>query len=96
MRLVSKNFLSLSIINFLGGHGGEGTPDTIPNSAVKLSIADDTAVIIVGKQAVAKDRSKAPQLHPRGEPSFVPPAGRGLLAPSTPRQGMMPCTSLPL
>ena len=77
---MEKIFLSLSIINFLGGHGGEGTPDTIPNSAVKLSIADDTAVIIVGKQAVAKDRSKAPQLHMRGEPFFAPPAGRGLLA----------------
>ena len=35
--------------DFLGGHGGEGTPDPIPNSAVKLSIADDTAVLIVGK-----------------------------------------------
>ena len=29
--------------NFFGGHRGEGTPDPIPNSEVKLSIADDTA-----------------------------------------------------
>ena len=34
---------------FLGGHRGEGTPDPIPNSAVKLSIADDTAYLYVGK-----------------------------------------------
>ena len=36
-------------IEILCDHGGEGTPDPIPNSAVKLSIADDTAVFIVGK-----------------------------------------------
>ena len=29
--------------NFFGSHRGEGTPDPIPNSEVKLSIADDTA-----------------------------------------------------
>ena len=41
---------SLSIIyfmpNFFGGHRGEGTPDPIPNSEVKLSIADDTASLL--------------------------------------------------
>ena len=45
--LFEINFLpSLSIIfltNFFGDHGGEGTPEPIPNSVVKLSIADDTA-----------------------------------------------------
>ena len=31
------------LTNFFGSHRGEGTPDPIPNSEVKLSIADDTA-----------------------------------------------------
>ncbi len=36
--------LSINILtNFVDSHGGEGTPDPIPNSEVKLSIADDTA-----------------------------------------------------
>ena len=34
---------------FLGGHREEGTPDPIPNSEVKLFIADDTAYLHVGK-----------------------------------------------
>ena len=32
-----------------GGLGGGGTPDPFPNSEVKPAIADDTAVLIVGK-----------------------------------------------
>ena len=46
------NYIFLGFItppNFFGGHRGEGTPDPIPNSEVKLSFADDTAVFIVGK-----------------------------------------------
>ena len=39
----------LSIIYFLGAHREAGTPDPIPNSAVKLFVADDTAYRHVGK-----------------------------------------------
>lgn len=35
--------LPYDTIYFPGGLGGEGIPDPIPNSEVKLSIADDTA-----------------------------------------------------
>ena len=35
--------VSINLPNFFGSHRGEGTPDPIPNSEVKLSIADDTA-----------------------------------------------------
>ena len=41
------NYIFIEIC--LGVHGGEGTPDPIPNSAVKLSIVDDTAHSYVGK-----------------------------------------------
>ena len=34
---------------FLGGNGEEGTPDPIPNSEVKLLIADGTAHKSVGE-----------------------------------------------
>src|SRR5574344_943739 len=54
---------SLSIIylpNFFGGHGGEGTPEPIPNSEVKLSIADDTASLLWESRPPPKILQKAP------------------------------------
>ena len=42
-KLDEKMPSTLAIIYFVDSQGGEGTPDPIPNSEVKLSIADDTA-----------------------------------------------------
>ena len=36
-----------------GGHSREATPDPLPNSAVKISSADGTAVKTVGEQVAA-------------------------------------------
>ena len=49
VELTGTNSPCALYLNLLGGHREEGTPDLIPNSEVKLFIADDTAYLHVGK-----------------------------------------------
>ena len=53
MQLPDRRGLLFPYLFLAGGHSREATPDPLPNSAVKISSADGTAVKTVGEQVAA-------------------------------------------
>ena len=70
------------ILKIVGADGGEGTPVPIPNTAVKLTCADNTWLVAAREDRKAPTRSKTPTIFRRSFcfVSEIPPEGDAIFA----------------